>query len=77
MAARRYNVFRLGGGSFLGPMSGVYVHEHGGNTVPFGIGGGTALAYDAEVRFWLVFEDIAHDGGAKNFGLGAGLFIDF
>ncbi|HEY0714937.1 MAG TPA: hypothetical protein VGF45_19815, partial [Polyangia bacterium] len=69
--------FRLGGGSFLGPILGIYKPEGGGTIVPFGIGGGASIAYDAEVRFWLMFDDIANDGGAKNFGLGIGLYVDF
>jgi hypothetical protein len=69
--------FRLGGGNFLGPIVGIYRPEGGGSIVPFGLGGGASIAYDAEVRFWMMFADISNDGGAKNFGLGAGLYVDF
>ena len=69
--------FKLGGGSFVGPITGVYLHDGGGKSVPFGIGAGTPLAYDAEVRFWLLFEDVNHSDSAKDFGAGVGLYVLF
>jgi hypothetical protein len=68
---------KLQGGSFVGPMTGVIFPSHGGKRVPFGIGAGTALSYDADLRFWLLFEDVSHDGGGKNLGAGAGLYVTF
>jgi hypothetical protein len=68
---------RLDGGTFFGPMTGLYFHDGGGESVPFGIGFGTALAYDADLRFWLLFPDVSRDGGAKDFGTGVGLYVTF
>jgi hypothetical protein len=64
-------------GLFLGPMTGVYFYDGGGRSVPFGFGVGSSLSYDAEVRFWLLFPDIREDRGARNFGLGVGLYVLF
>ena len=63
--------------TFLGPMTGLYFYDGGGRRVPFGFGVGSSIAYDAEVRFWLLFPDIRQDDGAKNFGLGVGLYVLF
>lgn len=69
--------FRLDGGTFLGPMTGVRFHDGGGESVPFGIGAGTSLAYDADLRFWLLFPNI-DDGGADDYwGTGIGLYVTF
>jgi hypothetical protein len=69
--------FRLDGGTFLGPMTGIVFHDGGGETVPFGIGFGTSLAYDADLRFWLLFPNI-DDGGANDYwGAGVGLYVTF
>jgi hypothetical protein len=69
--------FRLDGGTFLGPMTGIVFHDGGGESVPFGIGAGTSLAYDADLRFWLLFPDI-DDGGADDYwGAGVGLYVTF
>jgi hypothetical protein len=69
--------FRLDGGTFLGPMTGIYFHDGGGESVPFGIGFGTSLAYDADLRFWVLFPDI-DDGRADDyFGAGVGLYVTF
>jgi hypothetical protein len=62
---------------FVGPITGVYLYDAGGRRVPFGFGVGSSLSYDAEVRFWLLFPDVREDGGAKNFGLGVGLYVLF
>ena len=62
---------------FLGPITGVYFYDSGGKAVPFGFGVGSSISYDAEVRFWLLFPDVSQDGGAKNFGLGVGLYVLF
>jgi hypothetical protein len=62
---------------FLGPITGVYLYDSGGRSVPFGVGVGSSLSYDAEVRFWLLFPDIREDRGARNFGLGVGLYVLF
>ena len=68
---------RLSEGSFFGPMTGIRFHDGGGESVPLGIGAGTSLAYDADLRFWFLFPDISEDAGAKNFGLGLGLYVTF
>jgi len=64
-------------GLFLGPITGVYFYDGGGRRVPFGFGVGSSLSYDAEVRFWLLFPDVREDRGARNFGLGVGLYVLF
>lgn len=69
--------FRLDSGTFLGPITGIYHHDGGGDSVPFGFGVGTSISYDAEVRFWLLFPDIDHDRGAKTFGAGVGIYVMF
>jgi hypothetical protein len=62
--------------TYLGPMLGVYIHDHGaGRDVPFGFGVGTSISYDAEVRFWLLVPDIRDD--SRDFGLGVGLYVLF
>jgi hypothetical protein len=64
--------------TFLGPMTGVYfVDQGGGERIPFGFGVGTSIAYDAEVRFWVLFPDISNDGDRGDFGLGVGLYVLF
>jgi hypothetical protein len=68
---------KLDEGTFLGPMLGVRFHDGGGKSVPFGVGAGTSLAYDADLRFWLLFPDISKDDGAEDFGVGAGLYVTF
>ena len=69
--------FRLDGGTFLGPMTGIVFHDGGGESVPFGIGAGTSLAYDADLRFWLLFPNI-DDGAANDYwGTGVGLYVTF
>ena len=69
--------FKLDGGTFLGVLTGVLFHDGGGESVPFGVGGGTSLAYDADLRFWFLFPDVSEEGSAKSFGLGAGLYVTF
>jgi hypothetical protein len=66
---------RLDSGIFVGPMTGIYFHDGGGESVPFGIGAGTPLAYDADLRFWLLFPEI--DDNSDNFGVGVGLYVTF
>jgi hypothetical protein len=61
----------------LGPLTGVYFYDGGGRGVPFGFGVGSSIAYDAEVRFWLLFSDISNDESRQNFGVGAGLYVLF
>jgi hypothetical protein len=68
---------KLQGGSFVGPITGVVFHSSGGRSVPFGFGVGTALSYDADLRAWLLFEDISHDGARNAFGAGVGLYVTF
>jgi hypothetical protein len=67
---------RLAGGNFIGPMTGVVWQNDSDTRVPFGIGAGTSLAYDADLRFWLLFQDIG-DSGKKNYGGGVGLYVQF
>jgi hypothetical protein len=67
---------KLGGANFVGPMTGVVWQDHGANRVPFGIGAGTSLSYDADLRFWLLFRDIGEDNN-KDFGAGLGLYVQF
>ena len=68
---------KLQGGSFVGPLTGVVFPSSRGKRVPLGIGFGTALSYDADVRFWLLSEDVSHEGSSKNFGVGIGLYVTF
>jgi hypothetical protein len=68
---------KLQGGTFVGPITGLIFPSSGGKRVPLGIGVGTALSYDADVRLWLLSEDVSHDGSSKNFGVGVGLYITF
>jgi hypothetical protein len=68
---------KLQGSSFVGPITGVVFHSSGGKSVPLGIGVGTALSYDADLRFWLLAEDVSHEGGTKNLGAGVGLYVTF
>lgn len=67
--------FRVGGGTFFGPMTGIYFHDNGGESVRFGVGAGTSLAYDADLRFWLLFPDV--DNADQFFGAGVGLYVTF
>jgi hypothetical protein len=67
---------KLSGGNFIGPMTGVVWQNDAGTRVPFGIGAGTPLAYDADIRFWLLFLDIG-DSNKKDFGGGVGLYVQF
>ncbi len=62
---------------FLGPVTGLYLPDHGGRRVPFGFAVGNSISYDAELRFWLLFPDVREDSGAKNFGVGAALYVLF
>ena len=64
-------------GAFVGPITGVIFHSGGGKSVPLGFGVGTALSYDADIRFWLLFEDVSNDGEKKNLGAGIGLYVVF
>jgi hypothetical protein len=66
---------RLDSGTFLGPMTGIVFRDEGDERIPFGIGAGTPLAYDADLRFWLLFPNI--DDTADNFGVGVGLYVTF
>ncbi len=68
---------QLNSTTFLGPITGAYFYDGGGKRVPFGFGVGTSIAYDAEVRFWLLFPDLGDSGTRENFGLGAGLYVLF
>jgi hypothetical protein len=68
---------KLQGGSFVGPITGVVFPSSGGKRVPLGIGAGTALSYDADLRFWLLSEDVSHDGSRNNLGAGVGLYVTF
>jgi hypothetical protein len=68
---------KLNPSTVLGPITGVYFYDGGGRRVPFGIAAGTSIAYDAEVRFWLLFPDIRDGEQRKNFGLGVGLYVMF
>jgi hypothetical protein len=69
--------FPVGGGTYLGPITGVRFHEGGDESVPLGFGVGSALAYDADLRFWLLFPDVSEDGSARHFGVGVGLYLLF
>lgn len=68
--------FKLGGGTFLGPMTGLEFQNDGSTRVPLGFGVGTPLAYDADLRFWVYFPDV-RGGGSRLWGLGGGLYVDF
>lgn len=65
------------GGVFFGPMTGVIFPNHGDTVVPFGVGVGTALSYDADVRFWVIADDIANGHASSMWGGGVGLYINF
>jgi hypothetical protein len=69
--------FRLDGGTFLGPMTGVVFHDGGSETIPFGVGFGTSLAYDADLRFWFLFPNIDNGGADDYWGTGVGLYVTF
>jgi hypothetical protein len=62
---------------YLGPITGVRFHEHGGTDVPLGLALGTSISWDADLRFWLLFPDVSHSGSAKVFGVGVGLYVLF
>jgi hypothetical protein len=66
---------KLKGGTFVGPMTGVIWQNDADTRVPFGLGVGTPLAYDADLRFWLLFRDV--DQGSNDFGVGGGLYVQF
>ena len=68
--------FNVGGGTFIGPMTGVEFQNDGGTRVPLGFGVGTPLAYDADLRFWFYFPNV-RGGGSEYWGLGGGLYVDF
>lgn len=68
--------FMLGGGTFLGPMTGLEFQNDGGTRVPLGLGVGTPLAYDADLRFWVYFPNV-RGGSSDYWGLGGGLYVDF
>jgi hypothetical protein len=55
----------------------VRFHQNDDESVPLGLAIGTSLAYDADLRFWLLFPDVSHDGSAKHFGGGVGLYVTF
>jgi hypothetical protein len=68
--------FQPSGDFYLGFMTGVRFHDPG-TTVPLGFGLGSAVSYGTDLRFWLLFPDVSHDGSAKVFGLGVGLNVLF
>jgi hypothetical protein len=65
---------RLDSGTFLGPITGIRFYDGGGESVPFGVGVGTPLAYDADLRFWFLFPDI---DDSDDWGTGVGLYVTF
>jgi hypothetical protein len=68
---------KLQDNAFVGPFTGVVFHSTGGSSVPLGFAFGTPLSYDAELRLWLLFEDISNEQGTKDLGGGAGLYVTF
>jgi hypothetical protein len=73
---------RFDSGAFFGPMTGIYWYDDdssyyhsGGETIPLGVGAGTSLAYDADLRFWLLFHDV--DDLEGWWGFGVGLYVTF
>lgn len=70
--------FQITSSTFLGPLTGVRFHDHGGGTtVPLGFGLGHALAHNVDLKTWLLFPDVNHSGSAKSFGGGIGLQVRF
>jgi hypothetical protein len=70
--------FQVGGGSWVGPLTGIRFHNPGGGTtVPLGFGFGHALSHATDFRAWFLFPDVNGDGSARNFGLGVGLEARF
>ena len=68
---------KLQGGTFFGPMTGVVFPSSGGTRVPLGIGVGSALSYDADLRFWLLSENVSDGNAKQHFGAGIGLYVTF
>jgi hypothetical protein len=68
---------RLQGGSFVGPLTGVVFPSSGGKLVPLGIGVGTPLSYDADLRFWLLSLDVSNGNSQHDIGGGVGLYVTF
>jgi hypothetical protein len=66
---------KVDSGTFFGPIFGVTYQNDGPTRLPFGIGIGTSLAYDADLRFWLLFDNMKQD--RKDFGAGVGLYVQF
>ncbi len=70
--------FQISNRTWLGPLTGVRYHNPGGGTtVPLGFGLGYALSHATDLRTWLLFPDVNHDGSARNFGAGVGLEARF
>jgi hypothetical protein len=62
------------GNTFFGPITGItFQNDDGPTRIPFGIGVGTPLSYDADVRFWLLFDNIKQE--KKDLGVGVGLYV--
>jgi hypothetical protein len=68
---------RLQGGSFVGPITGVVFPDGGGSRVPLGVGVGTALSYDADLRFWVLSLDVSGGNSQHELGAGVGLYVTF
>jgi hypothetical protein len=63
----------------LGPLTGIRIVNGAGShtEVPLGVALGFAVAYNMDLRTWLLFPDVRGSGSAKNFGLGFGLEARF
>lgn len=60
---------------WLGPLFGIRVYTHGGGTeYPVGIGLGTMLAWNVDLRFWFLFPNVDYN---EYYGGGVALQIRF
>jgi hypothetical protein len=59
---------------YLGPLTGWRFHDPG-TAVPFGFGLGYSVAYDADIKTWILFPNIKST--TKDFGVGVGLQFRF
>lgn len=69
--------FRLGSGTSLGILTGIQYYDGHRETIPLGFAIGRQVTWDAELRLWILFPDVSHQGAARVFGGGAGLYVTF
>jgi hypothetical protein len=63
----------------IGAITGIRIVNGAGShtEVPLGVALGFAVAYNMDLRTWLLFPDVRGNGSARNFGLGFGLEARF